>query len=171
MLTTRLCPTGKYLIPGKSNPQFRYSRTASVDAALKLLDIQCSFFDATEPGGQLHGEQWRMSAIFNQDYLLAAMVLCLDLTWGLKVGKTPSLDSEDEIEKMWPRNERLKNLQRSYAIWSKSSKTSGLAAKATQALRFMLKDLEPSYSVEVVSSASDLSSLSGMLFLLVFPSL
>lgn len=154
----------KYLIPGKSNPQYRYSRTASVDAAVKLLDIQLSFFDATESGGQLFGEQWRMSALLNQDYLLAAMVLCLDLTWGLKVGKGLSPDSEDAIETTWPRNERLKLLQNSYDIWSQSSKTSALAAKATGALKFMLKDLDSSQSAKAdpTLSASDLSNLSGM---------
>jgi hypothetical protein len=138
---------------------------------VKLLDIQRSFFKATEPGGQLFGEQWRMSALLNQDYLLAAMVLCLDLTWGSKVGKVPTSDCEDEIETMWPRNERLKHLQDSYEIWSKSTKTSALAAKATGALKFMLKDLEssPSTETEPILSASDLSSISGMPFMLVFP--
>jgi hypothetical protein len=161
----------KYLIPGKSNSQYRYSRTASVDAAVRLLDIQHSFFNATEPGGQLFGEQWRMSALLNQDYLLAAMVLCLDLTWGLRVGKGLPSDCEDEIETIWPQIKRLKLLQDSYEIWSKSSKTSALAAKATGALKFMLKDLESHHSTETdpILSASDLSSLSGMHFMLVFP--
>ena len=139
----------KYLIPGKSNPQFQYSRTASVDAAMKLLDVQRMFYEATQPGGQLFGEKWRTNALINQDYVLAAMILCLDLAWGMRLGPGLPSDYEGEIEAMWPRDKRLEALKSSYDIWCKSSTTSALAAKAVEALRVMLKDLESAGSAEV----------------------
>jgi Fungal specific transcription factor domain len=147
----------KYLIPGKSNPQFRYSRTASVDAAMKLLDVQLIFHEASQPGGQLFGEQWRKAAIINQDYVLAAMILCLDLAWGMRVQTS---DLEDEVEAMWPRHERLQRLRRSYELWCRSSSTSALAAKAAQALRVMLKDLSGD-SASMISRSSS-ANISGM---------
>ena len=154
----------KYLIPGKSNPQFRYSRTASVDAAMKLLDVQCSFNEATQPGRQLFGEQWRTVALINQDYVLAAMILCLDLAWGMRVEVGLSSDYEGEIEAMWPRNKRLQALKGSYDIWCKSSTISALAAKAAEALRVMLKDLESADSAESLPTTlvSNPISVSGM---------
>ena len=155
----------KYLIPGKSNSQFRYSTTASVDAAMKLLDVQCIFHEATQPGGQLFGEQWRTAAaLINQDYVLAAMILCLDLAWGMRVEESLPSDYEGEIEAMWPRNKRLQALKSSYDIWCKSSKISVLAAKAAEALRVMLKDLESADLAEAVppTLVSNPTSISGM---------
>jgi hypothetical protein len=154
----------KYLIPGKSNPQFRYSRTASVDAAMKLLDVQCIFHEATQPGGQLFGEQWRTTALINQDYVLAAMILCLDLAWGMRVENGLPSDYEGEIEAMWLRNKRLQALKSSYDIWCKSSTISALAAKAAEALRVMLKDLESADSAEALPMilVSNPTSVSGM---------
>jgi hypothetical protein len=154
----------KYLIPGKSNPQFRYSRTASVDAAMKLLDVQRIFHEATQPGGQLFGEQWRAAAIINQDYVLAAMILCLDLAWALRLEEGMPSDYEGEIEAMWPKNKRLQALKSSYHIWCKSSTISTLAAKAAEALRVMLKDLESADSAEAVPTTlvSNPTRVSGM---------
>ena len=97
----------KYLIPGKSNPQFRYSRTASVDAAMKLLDVQCILHEVTQHGEQLFGEKWRTVALINQDYVHAAMMPCLDLAWSMRVEEGLPSDYEGEIEAMWPRNKRL----------------------------------------------------------------
>jgi len=157
----------KYLIPGKSSPQFRYSRTASVDAAMKLLDVQYIFNEAIQPGGQLFGEQWRATALINQDYVLASMILCLDLACGLRVGASLPSDCESEIEAMWPRNKRLQALKNSYDIWCKLSTISALAAKAAEALRVMLKDLESADSVEAMPTilVSNPTSNSGMKFL------
>jgi len=117
---------------------------------MKLLDVQCIFHEASQPAGQLFGEQWRTAALINQDYVLAAMILCLDLAWGMRVEEGLPSDFEGEIEAMWPRNKRLQALKSSYDIWCKSSTISALAAKAAEALRVMLKDLESADSAEAV---------------------
>lgn len=140
----------KYLIPGKSNPLFRYSRTASVDAAMRLLDVQLMFHEASQPGGQLDGERWRGKAIVNGDYILAAMILCLDLA----SGEVQLSDEGDEVEEMWPREQRLQRLRCSYELWCKSSGISDLAAKAAEVLRVMLKDLPDDSASAISTSAS-----------------
>jgi hypothetical protein len=141
----------KYLIPGKTTPRFRYSRTTSVNAALKLLDLQYIVYEATRPGGQLFSEQWRTSALLIQDYVLAAMIISLDLAWGTRM-KTAPTNCEDEITPMWPTIRRVKTLKSSYDIWCKSTTTSALAAKAAEALKGMLKDLESSGLTETMST-------------------
>ena len=128
----------KYLIPGQSNPQYRYSRTASVDAAVKLLDMQRDLHEASQPGGQLYLERWRMTALSSQYYVHAAMILCLDLDWAMRFGE----GEEDEVERIWPKDTRLKKLNRSYEIWFESRRISAIAAKAAEALRIMLQRLE-----------------------------
>ena len=154
----------RYLIPDKYNPQFQYSRTTSVDAAMKLLDVQRNFYEGTQPGGQLFDERWRTFALINQDYVLAAMMLYLNLAWGMRVEGLPS-GYEDEIEAMWPRNKRLQALKISYGIWCKSSTKSALAAKAAETLKVMLKDLESADSTEAVSNAISVSSMSLLFFI------
>lgn len=134
----------KYLITGKSDPQFKYSRVSCIDAAMRLLHIQITFDESSQSGGQFSREQWRTAGSFHQDYILAAMVICLDLTRGRRPGHMEISATKDDIDSAWPRNERLQALQKSYAIWEKSSSKSTLASKATEALRVMLKDLQSS---------------------------
>jgi hypothetical protein len=132
----------KYLILGKSNAQFRYSRASSIDGAMKLLIVQSMFYDATQPGGQLIGEQWRTSALINQDYILASIILCLDLASSTTTEENPSSENEIEIDGLWPRHTRLQSVKKAYAIWSKLSHQSAVAAKAEDALKVMLKRVE-----------------------------
>jgi hypothetical protein len=115
----------------------------------------------------LFGEQWRSSAIINQDYVLAAMILCLDLAWGMKVenGLPSDCEGESEIEVMWPRNRRLQALRSSYEIWCKSSTVSALAAKAAETLRAMLKDLDNIAEPVRLILVSNPATVSGMLLL------
>ena len=144
----------KYLVPGKSDPRFRYSRTASVDAAMRLLDVQRTFDEGSQPGGQLCGERWRRAALINQDYVVAAMVLCLDLAWGRRMDSRRISEHEDETETIWPRSKMLEALRVSYEIWCKARTVSALAVKATEALKVMLKDLESTDSVAIESKPS-----------------
>jgi hypothetical protein len=162
--------------------QYRYSRVAAVDAAMKLLDVQCGFYKATQPSGQLFREQWRPSALLNQDYILAAMILCFELTWDTKnssfrnsgeTQKTQMSEATVDIEAMWPRSKRLQALKDSYAIWAESGATSALAAKAQGALKVMLKNLESIESEEAIPTASNPvpSSVTGTALVFAFVSL
>ena len=105
---------------------------------MKLLDVQCILHEASQPGAQLYCERWRMSAMISQHYVLAAIILCLDLNWDMKFGNS----REDEIEMIWPRDTRLQKLKHCYKIWTESSRISTIAAKAAEGLRTMLKRLE-----------------------------
>lgn len=137
----------KYLIPGRVDAQFRYSSNAAVDAAMKLLDVQRNFHEATQPAGQLYGEQWRPSALINQDYVLAAMILCLDLTWGAKQG------SVEHFASVYPREKILEALKTSCGIWCGLNSESTLAAKASEALVTMLKNLVPADSNPIADTS------------------
>lgn len=130
----------KYLIPGQTNPLYSYSRTASIDAAMKLLAVQISMYEASQPGSQLAHERWRMGVLMSPDFALAAIILCLDLDWASRVGNT---HLDDEVEKLWPRAVRLQNLKGSHEIWAEACQKSKLAAKAAEVLRVMLIRLNP----------------------------
>lgn len=71
----------RFLSAARTNPRYAYSRGACVDAALELLDIQQMLY--TKVGG---GKQFRdrlsILCFFWEDYFMAAMLLCIDLTQG-----------------------------------------------------------------------------------------
>ena len=136
---------------------------------MKLLDVQYTMHEGSQPGGQLNREQWRMSAMMSQHFVLAAIILCLDLDWDTRFGMT----QEDEVERSWPRETRVQKLKNSYEIWATSSRKSNRAAKAAEALRVMLKRLEtsplkvaqekPAGSVQGMMTVSNPASTFGML--------
>jgi hypothetical protein len=133
----------KYLIPAFSDNQYAYSRRSCVDAAMRLLKIQTELHDLSLPGGLLFRDRWKMGSPVNNDFLLAAMVLCLDLDWKTNKSNSRNLkDQGDEVEALWPRDVRLESLKRSYNIWCASSKTSTLSTKAAESLKIMLQKLE-----------------------------
>ncbi|KIX05351.1 uncharacterized protein Z518_06223 [Rhinocladiella mackenziei CBS 650.93] len=68
-----------YLSHDRSNPAFKYSREACIGAGLQVLQYQEEVHKATQPGGQLHNGNWISSSLSFHDFLLAAMVTCLDL--------------------------------------------------------------------------------------------
>ncbi|ESZ92627.1 putative C6 transcription factor [Sclerotinia borealis F-4128] len=63
------------------NPdEFRwFSRRMCVSSSMALLNIQVSMHEASQPGGILQHMKWWQFSITNHDFLLAAMIMCLDL--------------------------------------------------------------------------------------------
>ncbi|KAF2703937.1 hypothetical protein K504DRAFT_166951 [Pleomassaria siparia CBS 279.74] len=89
-LKTRVVLHRNYLTAGQTNPMFSESRDICVKSALKILEYQKIIFHACEPGGQLHKVWWYMSSLQTYDYLLAAMVLCLELNHLRAINDTTS---------------------------------------------------------------------------------
>lgn len=61
--------------PGK----FYYSRKTCVASAVTLLDHQALMHEGCQPGGPLTEMKWYNFVITTHDFLLAAMVICLDV--------------------------------------------------------------------------------------------
>ena len=68
-----------YLRAGQSDPRFQKSREICVDASMEILRLQSVIFNACQPGGRLNQVWWYMATLTTYDFLLAAMVLCLEL--------------------------------------------------------------------------------------------
>ncbi|KAF2679485.1 hypothetical protein K458DRAFT_461025 [Lentithecium fluviatile CBS 122367] len=78
-LKTRMVLHRNYFTAGQCDPRFAASRTISVDTAVTILDWNKVIFHACQPGGQLHKVWWYMASLQTYDFLLAAMILCLEL--------------------------------------------------------------------------------------------
>ncbi|KAL6812337.1 fungal-specific transcription factor domain-containing protein [Trichoderma camerunense] len=125
----------RYLTDYRSDLRYAYSRWSCVDAATQIIRHQSDLYDETLPGGQLYKDRWYISSLTSHDFLLAAMVLCLELSWKTTSDLHPgSLTSTPKS-----REELSKILETSYSIWTAFSETSMEARKASKALALMLQ--------------------------------
>ncbi|CAK7218016.1 hypothetical protein SBRCBS47491_003363 [Sporothrix bragantina] len=63
------------------------SREACLTAACTVLHRQVELAQAAREGGLLHDSQWMISALTINDFILATLVICLDVTLGVKHGE------------------------------------------------------------------------------------
>ncbi|KAF1988217.1 hypothetical protein K402DRAFT_391981 [Aulographum hederae CBS 113979] len=59
-------------------------RRICVDAAMEILARQADLHQACLPGGQMHDDRWMITSLPAHDFLIAAMVVCLDLSTGVQ---------------------------------------------------------------------------------------
>lgn len=122
----------QYLSQDRSNPSLSYSRTVCGDAALQILKHQAELHGACQPGGLFYDHKWMLSSLSCHDFLLAAMITCLDLYESHKQSATPlPEDSEDQIKK-------YDALRQSHRIWLSRRAFSRDARRASSVLAIML---------------------------------
>jgi hypothetical protein len=79
----------RYLIGNPENEDERKSQAKCVDAATKILEHLETIYFATKEGGQLSKTPYFLNSVGSQDFLLAAMILCLVLN---RFGKNQPYD-------------------------------------------------------------------------------
>lgn len=122
---------GGQLMAPLSPTSLSTSRRACLDAACTVLDRQAELAAATRDGGLLHDGRWMISTLTVNDFILAAIVLCLDLTLR---GKHPVHGSGDDRS--------LSAVRTAHAIWVASSAQSPEARIAAEALGSTLARVE-----------------------------
>ncbi|CAJ2502558.1 Uu.00g099520.m01.CDS01 [Anthostomella pinea] len=115
-----------YLNRDKDNPRYDTSRNICRDAALKILELHAEYEQESKHGGRLFEDKYMLSSLTLHDFLIAAMILCLDLTENL-----PSSSTD--------RSRKLKALGTSYKIWSERKHSSRDAAHATRVVGAILR--------------------------------
>ena len=98
------------LSPQEQQMGVGFSRKSCVDAALRVLQHHAEIFTASQPGGQLESVKWYMGSISTHDYLLAAMIVCLELSQQI---------SDEAPRRLCPlRAGMMDALEKSQKIWS-----------------------------------------------------
>ena len=64
----------------KGDSTYDGSRRICRDAALRLLNVHVEFDVAIKPGGRMYADRYMVASLTYHHFLLAAMVLCLDLS-------------------------------------------------------------------------------------------
>ncbi|TVY17050.1 Pyrrolocin cluster transcription factor fsdR [Lachnellula arida] len=133
----------KYIARARQNPRYAHSRRACVDASMEILRHQAKLHRESQPGGRLRSMKWFITSLTKHDYLLGAMIVCLDLHYDqvseTMVDRPPNYDPY-----FWTpaqRAEMFKALESSHEIWKGTAEASMEAYKASSILGVMLEKL------------------------------
>lgn len=143
-----------FLLLGREDSRYEYSRMMCLDAAMEILDFQTLLefesrtgFRRWSSNWKLWTTTWRLSYLVNQDFLLATTVLLLDLHKDIKK-PMPFPDAETpriRLEKGQPsRSEVVSALIKANFIWNIASDRSREAAKVTTAINLVLGKVQTS---------------------------
>jgi hypothetical protein len=138
-----------YVLLGRTDLKYDYSRRVCLNAAFEMLELQQKVDAEIRPGGKLWSPGWQtftmgwqMSSVAAQDFYLATTVMLLELdgdqscplspapdlrTTGLKLDRTPP-----------SRSQIIDILRGAQRIWYKASRRSREARKVAEAIRVVL---------------------------------
>lgn len=131
----------KYIARATQNSRYAHSRRACVDASMEILRHQAKLHRESQPGGRMRTMKWFISSLTKHDYLLGAMIVCLDLHYD---SITESLAERPPHYDMYfwsptQRAEMVQALETSQRIWKESQETSMEAYKASNIIGVMLE--------------------------------
>ena len=141
----------KYMAQGSKR-----SRDACVNAAVAILGHLADMHKEFQEGGQMEYDRWMMSSFTMNDFVLAAMMLCLALSLKTKEGLTVHTDPDSRFQ--------LDMLKQSYFICLEFGNTSREGKRVAHAVGIMLSKLEPEFA-PVVNSAGQISENKNLLAL------
>lgn len=144
----------RYIRHEPQNPTFEPSRRFCIEAALEILDRQADLHQATQPGGRLHGDMWAVTSLTMHDFLLAAMVICLDLSINIE-----ALGEEKDASFV---SRKLQALQLSQKIWATTGNHAAQSRLASIVLDLMIKKVDKVRSQASWNNAMNTLSLAGM---------
>jgi hypothetical protein len=134
----------KYIGRARQNPRYAHSRRACVDASMEILRHQAKLHRESQPGGRMRAMRWFISSLTKHDYLLGAMIVCLDLNYdSISDSMTDRPPHYDPY--FWTTAQRaamVQALETSLQIWKESAEASMEAYKASNILEIMLQKLK-----------------------------
>ena len=116
------------------NVDFSYSRRCSLSSSMALLEIQEAMHEAAQPGGVLSSSRWWEYSLTNHDFLVAAMMICLDIM------KKNSNDNVFTLaQSRMPTIQKLNMVIKSRSIWSEVVDQSKDAKRAVSVLTAVIQ--------------------------------
>lgn len=135
----------KFLVEARYNRRLGYSRSVCVSAAKEILRHQYDLYKESGVGGRLERNNWFFRSLQNNDFVLAAMVICLELFKNNDLVNTAEQQQQATYppsESINERNKLIDILQKSREVWKENLKYSVEARKAFAAVTLMLKKAE-----------------------------
>ncbi|CAG8110689.1 unnamed protein product [Penicillium olsonii] len=142
-----------YLVRARENPRFTFSRRTCIDSAMELLRVQ-ALLHAETRSGRLRTLKSKVTALSSTDYLLAATVVCLDLSHSLQMQNSGRPSGDVYTWGRERREEMMAAIQLTKEIWDETRDVSMDAWKASSVLGVMLsKLLMPTQGIENTGAA------------------
>ncbi|KAJ3572794.1 hypothetical protein NPX13_g4927 [Xylaria arbuscula] len=128
----------RYISCDPRSQRFEFSRNACIEAALDMLARQVDMHKACGPGGRLYEERWLVYKLPAYGVLLAAMVVCLDLSVCMRRSRetTPAAEVVDKHDLL---GREYRALQTSREIWAAMGDSTAEAPIALNALDLMIR--------------------------------
>ena len=136
----------KFLARARENPRYAHSRRTCVDSSMDLLHHQATLHYETLPGHRLHGSRVFANSLTTHDFLLAAMIVCLDLCYSAEAEGAGQSSSDPYMWGIERRSEMIKSLGVSKDIWLELKDSSMEAYKASEILTVMIEKLKKNRS-------------------------
>ena len=131
----------KFLTKARDNNRYAHSRRTCIDSSMELLSHQATLHYESQPGHRLHGMKVLISSLTAADFLLAAMIVALDLYCSSE-SENPGAGSEDVYT--WGsdrRSDMIRALEVSLEIWKETQDQSIDSLKASTVLTVTLKKM------------------------------
>ncbi|KAG9587491.1 hypothetical protein KCU77_g10489, partial [Aureobasidium melanogenum] len=104
----------RFMVASASQAAVTYSRNCCIDSAMKTLEHHRTIYRASRPGGQLESVSWYMCFMGTYDFLLASIIICLELARQLNEQPDP------ETDKIATREDMVAALEASKKVWEEA---------------------------------------------------
>ncbi|KAM0250344.1 hypothetical protein ACHAQJ_008691 [Trichoderma viride] len=142
-----------HLTTHKHDVEYDASRRICRESALMILEIQAELDIETGVGGRMYKDRFMVSSLTLHHFLLAAMIMCLDLSESTDIRRVSFLKTPLLNAKIY-RTKRIATLRTAYSSWFARRTTSVDALHASRVLRAILSRIDP----PIVNNASTSSA-------------
>lgn len=132
----------KFLARARENNRYAHSRRTCVDSSMELLRHQATLHYESRPGRRLHGMKVFTHSLTAHDFLLAAMIICLDLWYGADAEGAGRSSGDLYTWGLERRADMIQALEVSNDIWTEIKDQSMEAFKASETLTLILNKLK-----------------------------
>ena len=132
----------KFLARARENNRYAHSRRTCVDSSMDLLRHQAILHYESLPGRRLHGMRILITSLTAMDFLLAAMIVCLDLWYGAEAEGAGRSSGDLYTWGLERRADMIQALELSNDIWTETRDQSMESYKASEILTVMIKKLK-----------------------------
>lgn len=129
------------LAQARTDLRYAYSQSVCISAAKEILRHQVDIYNESRPGEQLYRNRLFLNSIQNTDYLLAAMIICLELLYDRQL-PAPQTVAGGVAVIVNEREDLLAALKTSHRILGESRHHSADSQKAYAGLTVILQRLE-----------------------------
>lgn len=132
----------KFLARARENNRYAHSRKTCVDSSMALLDHQYTLHYESRAGHRLHGMKVFVSSLTAADFLLAAMIVALDLCYGAETEVGGQSSGDMYTWGLERRSDMIQAIEKSHDIWKETRDQSMEAYKASELLAVILRKLK-----------------------------